>query len=77
MNVGIVGAGKVGYALALAFYNKNINISGIYSKSSKSALELNKKISADLPNDIIKTVKDQKLCFCLYLTIALEVLQKR
>ncbi|AUG58169.1 Rossmann-like and DUF2520 domain-containing protein [Acetivibrio saccincola] len=63
MNVGIVGAGKVGYALALAFYNKNINISGIYSKSSKSALELNKKISADLPNDIIKTVKRSEIVF--------------
>ena len=55
MNVGIIGAGKVGYALGLAFYNENINVSGIYSKSSESALLLNRKILADFPNDLVET----------------------
>lgn len=63
MNIGIIGAGKVGHALTLAFYNKDINISGIYSKSSESALLLNKKISADFPNDLVETVKQSDVVF--------------
>lgn len=63
MNVGIIGAGKVGYALGLAFYNENINVSGIYSKSSESALLLNRKILADFPNDLVETVKQSDVVF--------------
>ena len=76
MNVGIIGAGKVGYALGLAFYNENINVSGIYSKSSESALLLNRKILADFPNDLVETVKQSDVVFYLYLIITLKVLQK-
>jgi predicted short-subunit dehydrogenase-like oxidoreductase (DUF2520 family) len=63
LNVGIIGAGKVGYALGLAFYNENINVSGIYSKSSESALLLNRKILADFPNDLVETVKQSDVVF--------------
>lgn len=63
VNISIIGAGKVGHALALAFYNENINISGIYSRNNKSALELGKKISTDFTNSLVDTVKQADIIF--------------
>ncbi|MDQ2087556.1 F420-dependent NADP oxidoreductase [Herbivorax sp. ANBcel31] len=63
MNIGIIGAGKVGCALALGFYNNNINISGIYSRSNDSVLELSRKLAKDFDNSLVDTVKKSDVVF--------------
>lgn len=57
MNIGFIGAGKVGFSLGKYFYNNDLNISGYYSKSKKSATEAadftNSKVFKNI-NDVIK-----------------------
>lgn len=63
MNIGIIGAGKVGHALALAFYNENINISGIYARNSRVIPELGKKIPVDFTNNLADIIKQADVIF--------------
>ena len=62
-NIGIIGAGKVGYALALAFSKEEYNISGVYCRNENSFRDLCVKIKKDLNNDIVDTVKNSNIIF--------------
>lgn len=55
INIGIVGAGKVGCALALGFKNEGLNISGIYSRSESSCKYLSNILGMDYGNNLADT----------------------
>lgn len=71
MNIGFIGAGKVGKALGLHFKNHGLNISGYYSKTALSAQEAARmtesknfsaiKDVANSSNVVILTVPDHAL----------------
>jgi len=48
MNIGIIGAGKVGCALAEGLKNNGFNISGVYSRSVGSQKYLAKNLAKSL-----------------------------
>jgi len=57
LKVGIIGAGRVGCALAIALKQKGLVISGVYSKSAESFDFLSKKIYVDCENSLTQVVK--------------------
>ncbi|TYQ12882.1 UNVERIFIED_CONTAM: putative short-subunit dehydrogenase-like oxidoreductase (DUF2520 family) [Acetivibrio alkalicellulosi] len=63
MNVGVIGAGKVGCALAMGFYNNGINVSGIVTRSDKSFEYICKKLSLNFNNNLVETVKKSDVVF--------------
>ncbi|HOM03337.1 MAG TPA: DUF2520 domain-containing protein [Acetivibrio sp.] len=63
MNIGIVGAGKVGCALAQGLENNGFNISGVYSRSDDSQQYLCAKVGKTFENSISDTVKNSELIF--------------
>lgn len=58
MNIGIIGAGRLGNAFAIALSNIGFCISGIYSKSEESSGLLCKKLGIKRENSIEATVKN-------------------
>lgn len=48
MRVGVVGAGKVGQALARLFYSEGVQIGAVYSRTTAHASTLAKRVEADL-----------------------------
>ena len=63
MKVGIVGAGRVGCAIAIALKQKGYIISGIYSKSADSSNYLNNVLDLTLSNELIDTVINSEVIF--------------
>jgi len=63
INIGIVGAGKVGCALALGFKNEGLNISGIYSRSESSCKYLSNILGMDYGNNLADTVRRSNVIF--------------
>ncbi|MCX8131064.1 MAG: DUF2520 domain-containing protein [Clostridia bacterium] len=63
MKVGIVGAGRLGFALAIALDKKGFDITGVYSKSDESAKLLCDKLNTSLPNDLAYTVRNSDTVF--------------
>lgn len=63
MKIGIIGAGRVGCALAIALKKKGHIISGVYSKGATSANYLIDRLKLELPNDIKETVINSEVVF--------------
>jgi predicted short-subunit dehydrogenase-like oxidoreductase (DUF2520 family) len=63
MRVGIIGAGRVGCAIAIALKEKGHTISGIYSRSADSASYLNNVLELTLSNELIETVINSEVIF--------------
>lgn len=63
MQIGIMGAGKVGCALAIGLKGKGVRISGVYSRSNDSAVYLNNRLGLAVPNDIVWLVKNSDTIF--------------
>ncbi len=63
MKVGIIGAGRMGCALARGLKEKGMNISGVYSRSGESAELLNSLLGTSLPNDVHEAVGTSELIF--------------
>lgn len=63
MRVGIIGAGRVGCAIAIALKEKGYIISGVYSKSADSANYLNNMLDLTLSNELIETVINSEAIF--------------
>lgn len=62
-NIGIVGAGKVGCALALGFKNEGLNITGLYSRSESSYKHLSDMLGLDFSNNLADTVRKSNVIF--------------
>ena len=77
MNVGIIGAGKVGCTLARAFKQSGWEISGIYSKRNESASWLAKEVDGIFPNDIKTTVEQAGIVFITVNDDAIEDIVKK
>ncbi len=61
LKVGIIGAGRLGTALALGIIKKGYEIGGIASKSDSSVENLNKKAGTDFKNCLFDVVKNSDL----------------
>lgn len=66
MNAGIIGAGKLGSALAIALSKAGFCICGIYSKSEESCQLLCRKLNIDVANNLGTVVRKSDVIFvCL------------
>ncbi len=63
MKVGIIGAGRLGCAIAIALKNVGYEITGIASRSDRSVELLSARIGKSLGNGIVQTVKDSQVIF--------------
>lgn len=64
MKVGIIGAGKLGYSLAIALSkSENYMISGIYTTSDESQQMLCKELDINLKNSLETTINESDLMF--------------
>jgi len=77
MNIGIIGAGKVGCALARAIKDAGIEISGVYSRSAESAAWLAKEVDGIFPNDLKTTVDQAGVVFITVNDDAIEGVAKK
>lgn len=57
MNIGIIGAGRVGSAFALALSGSEAEISGIFSRSAQGVEYLSNRLNRTFTNDIVGTVQ--------------------
>ncbi|GAE88333.1 Rossmann-like and DUF2520 domain-containing protein [Acetivibrio straminisolvens] len=63
MNIGIVGAGKVGCALAQGLKSNGFNLSGVYSRNGDSQEYLCQKLGIAFENNLLDTVKNSEVIF--------------
>ncbi|HEX9060626.1 MAG TPA: Rossmann-like and DUF2520 domain-containing protein [Clostridia bacterium] len=63
MNIGIIGAGRMGSSIALALAEKGNTITGISSRSKESSDKLNALLGLTLPNDAALTVGNSDVVF--------------
>lgn len=63
MNVGFIGAGKVGFSLGRYFALNNHNVTGYYSEISEDALEAAEFTGSKYYEDIESLVKDSEVLF--------------
>lgn len=63
MKIGIIGAGKVGCALAIGLKQCGYTISGVYSKNHKSVELLNETLGEAFENILFVTVKHSDVLF--------------
>lgn len=61
MKVGIIGAGKMGCALALALKQKGATLSGVYSRNEASAWFLTDRLGEPFENNLARTVGDSEV----------------
>lgn len=67
MKVGIIGAGRVGTAFALALANAGMEISGIYSRSLASLSYLSGRLGVKFDNDLGAVIRESEI---LLLTVS-------
>ena len=60
-NVVLIGAGNLATQLALALFEKGIQVRQIYSRKIKSASELARKVNASISNDLSQLIPDADL----------------
>ena len=77
MNIGIIGAGKVGCTLARAMKFAGMSISGVYSRSAESAALLAKEVDGIFPNDLKTTVEQAGVVFITVNDDAIEDIVKK
>jgi len=63
MNVGIIGAGKLGSALGMALSRSGFCISGVYSKNENSTRLLCKRLKIESKNSIEATIQQSDIIF--------------
>lgn len=63
LKIGIIGAGRVGCALAIGLKEKGFEIAGIYSRSGNSVEYLNSRLGINVINDIFPTVQNSDAIF--------------
>ncbi|MFZ5989274.1 MAG: Rossmann-like and DUF2520 domain-containing protein [Bacillota bacterium] len=63
MNISIIGAGKVGCALAFGFYNNGFNIAGVFSRSVESHNYLCTKLGKNFDNNLVEAVRSSDVIF--------------
>ncbi|NLL05308.1 MAG: DUF2520 domain-containing protein [Clostridiaceae bacterium] len=63
MNIGIIGAGKLGSALAIALNKTGFCICGVYSKNEQSSKLLCDKLDIERENSIEATVQNAEVVF--------------
>ena len=63
MKIGIIGAGRMGCALALGLKQKGFTISGIYSRNEESARALSGKLDNSCCDSLTGTVKNANVIF--------------
>ena len=70
MNIGIVGAGKVGFSFGRLLAEKGVRISGYYSRNSDSAREAAEFTNSGHYTDLGKLIEDSDAIFitCLLYT---------
>jgi predicted short-subunit dehydrogenase-like oxidoreductase (DUF2520 family) len=73
MRIGIIGAGRLGFALATALKKENYVISGIYSRSPKSVSMLNDKLGEYFENILLLTVKESDIIFLTVPDVQIKV----
>jgi predicted short-subunit dehydrogenase-like oxidoreductase (DUF2520 family) len=72
MNIGIIGAGRVGCSLAVGLYKKGYAISGVYSRTRESADFLKSLIGLELPYDIKALIDESDIIFITVPDMELE-----
>ncbi|MEI6132539.1 MAG: DUF2520 domain-containing protein [Bacillota bacterium] len=77
MQIGIVGAGKLGCTLARALKDSGQEISGVYSRTAKSAAFLAKEVGGIFPNNLKITVEQAGVIFITVNDDLIEVLTNR
>ncbi len=63
MNIGIIGAGKLGNALAVAMNKLEFSISGIYSRSEESCQSLCRKLNLEMDNCLDAVIINSEVIF--------------
>lgn len=63
MNIGFIGAGKVGFSLGKYFSVNNINVTGYYSRTFQSALEASKFTDSKAYKNLEDLVKNSDTIF--------------
>ncbi|MCY6356276.1 Rossmann-like and DUF2520 domain-containing protein [Clostridium sp. ZS2-4] len=63
MNIGFIGAGKVGFSLGKYFSVNNMNVTGYYSRTFQSALEASKFTDSKAYKNLEKLVKNSDTIF--------------
>ncbi|MCM1008186.1 MAG: DUF2520 domain-containing protein [Ruminococcus flavefaciens] len=63
MNIGFIGAGKVGFSLGKYFSENGINVTGYYSQKSESAKDAAEFTSSEQYNNTAKLISDSSIIF--------------
>lgn len=63
MNVGIIGAGRVGCAFAIGLDRKGVKISSIYNRSAEGQSFLCERLAICEPNDLNETLQKSDILF--------------
>lgn len=63
MEIGFIGAGKVGFSLGKYFAENGVNITGYYSRTEKSASEASKFTNSKVYNSLYDLIKDSDTIF--------------
>lgn len=72
MRVGIIGAGRMGCAIAQGLHEKGFCISGVYSKNLESTKFLSEKLHSDFDNTLVSTVVNSELIFITVTDTSIE-----
>lgn len=63
MKIGIIGAGRLGFALATAFKNEKYVLAGVYSRNPQSVGLLNDKLGEEFENIMLLTIRQSDIIF--------------
>ena len=61
MNIGIIGAGRVGCAFGIGLKNSGFSVTGVYSRSDESQRFLCSKLEINCINSLRETVKNSEV----------------
>jgi predicted short-subunit dehydrogenase-like oxidoreductase (DUF2520 family) len=73
----IIGAGRVGSALALSLFNKGIKLAGMYTRSYESYSLLASEMGMSLTNDLLLAVKNAEVVFITVPDAEIEFVAKQ
>ncbi len=63
MDIGFIGAGKVGFSLGKYFSQNKVNVTGYYSRTEKSASEASKFTNSKMYKNLDNLIKDSDTIF--------------
>ncbi|HPC99792.1 MAG TPA: DUF2520 domain-containing protein [Acetivibrio sp.] len=81
MNIGIIGAGRVGCAFGIGLKNSGFSVAGVYSRSDESQRFLSSKLELNCINGLRETVKNSEVILISVpdnsiKDLAVEIIQK-